>query len=82
MSAPRKLPVPAAWQPAVQLVIAHLAERLAVDAAAIAVTRTDDALTGAPGALDVWLMARGRSYRYIVSSAGAQPVAPVPAPAP
>lgn len=82
MSAPRKLPVPAAWQPAVQLAVAHLAERLAVVPSDIAVTRTDDALAGSPGALDVWLMARGRTYRYSVSSAGAQPVASAPAPAP
>lgn len=81
MNAPRKLPVPAAWQPAVGVAVDHLAGRLAVDPSAIAVTRTDDALAGAPGALDVWLMARGRSYRYIVSSAGAEPVATTPAPA-
>ena len=79
MSARAKLPVPAAWQPAVLLARDHLAGRLSLPPSSIAVTRADDAAAGVPGALDVWLTARGRTYRYVVSSAGAQPVAPADA---
>jgi|GEM_PF-3829191 len=75
MSARAKLPVPAAWQSAVEQAMAHLAVRLDVPRTAVAVTRADDHGAGSPGALDVWLMAGGRSYRYVVGPSGALQVA-------
>lgn len=75
MSARVKLPVPAAWQSAVEHAMAHLAVRLGVPRSAVAVTRADDDGAGSPGTLDVWLMAGGRSYRYVVGPSGALPVA-------
>lgn len=68
-----KLPVPGAWQPAVEQALAHLAARLGVPRTAVAVTRADDGGTGSPAALDLWLMAGGRTYRYVVGPAGALP---------
>lgn len=77
MSGRAKLPVPGPWQPAVEAAMAHLAARLDIPRAAVAVTRADD--DAAPEALDVWLMAHGRTYRYVVGPGGAQPVPPPPA---
>jgi hypothetical protein len=68
MPEPRqKLPVPGPWQPAVRAAMADLAHRETLPAAAIAVTRVAER---AGGGLEVWLLAGGRTRRYLVRAAG------------
>jgi len=70
-----KLTVPGPWQSAVGAAIDHLAARLAIAPAAIAPTRVEEG-GGADGrSLVVWLMARGRTWRYTADPSGAS-VAP------
>lgn len=76
MTGAAKLPVPGPWQPAVEAALAHLGARLGLPRTALAVTRVDEGASAE--ALDVWLMARGRTYRYVVGSSGATPVAASP----
>lgn len=66
-----KLTVPGPWQAAVRAAIADLAARLGTAPSSIAATRVEEG-GGADGrSLVVWLMARGRTYRYLADPAGA-----------
>ncbi|MEO8084821.1 MAG: hypothetical protein ABI780_13440 [Ardenticatenales bacterium] len=76
MTGPAKLPVPGPWQPAVQAALDHLGARLGLPRTSVAVTRLDEGASAE--ALDVWLMANGRTYRYVVGPSGATPVAAQP----
>lgn len=78
MTGAAKLPVPGPWQPAVEAALAHLGARLGLPRTALAVTRVDEGAAAEAEALDVWLMAQGRTYRYVVGSSGAMPVAAPP----
>jgi len=71
-----KLPVPGPWRSAVEAAAAHLAGRLTVARADIAVTRIEPVpgATAADGIFDVWLLARARTWRYRVGPRGAEPV--------
>lgn len=67
-----KLAVPAAWQAPVRAAVAHLAARLGVDPALIAPARVEPG-AGPDGAdLAVWLVARGRTWRYVSDPSGAR----------
>lgn len=73
-----KLTVPGPWQAAVRAAIADLAARLGVPTTRIAATRVEEG-GGVDGrALIVWLMARGRTWRYLADPSGAE-VEPDPA---
>lgn len=67
-----KLPVPAAWQAPVRAAVADLAARLGIDPVAIAPTRVETGAGPAGRDLAVWLMARGRTWRYVADPSGAR----------
>lgn len=66
-----KLPVPAAWQAPVRAAVADLAARLGIDPALVAPTRVEPGGGPDGAALAVWLMARGRTWRYVADPSGA-----------
>jgi hypothetical protein len=67
--------VPAAWQPAVRAALLDLVHESGLAPEAVTVTRVEPA---PDGALEVWLLAAGRSRRYRVAGAGPEPVAEPP----
>jgi hypothetical protein len=91
---PRKLPVPAPWQPPVRAALADLATRLELPPGDLAVTLVEEtSWTEPPRAaatsaaqekvarhgLSIWLMARGRTHRYRSDEHGAVvPLDPLP----
>lgn len=58
-----KLPVPGPWQAAALAAMSALAERLSIGVEGVALTRAMEDATD-PRALELWLIAQGRGYRY------------------
>jgi len=77
-----KLPVPGPWQAPARAAIADLVGRLGLRAAAVAVTRAEEAswpvAGGVASGLRVWLVAGARTVRYRIDVSAA--LAPEPEP--
>ena len=82
-----RLPVPAEWQGAVTRALADLIARTGAPPAAVTVARVEEAewRSRSPGTdtsphrvdkgLDIWLLAEGRTFRYLVALPDGVPIA-------